>query len=154
MINAGRNHHRIGMGSHSLTAMGFPGYNAHPPESAKGFGEVLKRAGYSTMFIGKWDHTPQWESTFAGPFDRWPSGDGFEHFYGFMSGDMNNFNPIMWVDHTPVQPNYDQPGYHVNEDMADTAIRWISMLKASAHKKPFCHDVGDGRRARTAPGAA
>jgi arylsulfatase len=137
VINAGRNHHRIGMGSHSLTAMGFPGYNAHPPESAKGFADILKRAGWSTMFIGKWDHTPQWESTFAGPFDRWPSGDGWEHFYGFMSGDMNNFNPIMWMDHTPMQPNYDAPGYHVNEDMADTAIRWISMLKASAQKKPF-----------------
>ncbi len=82
-------------------------------------------------------HAPQWESTFAGPCDRWPSGDGFEHFYGFMSADMNNFNPIMWIDHTPTQPNYDQPGYHVNEDMADTAIRWISMLKASARKKPF-----------------
>ena len=136
-IAAGRNHHRIGMGSHSLTAMGFPGYNAHPPESAKGFSEILKNEGWSTMFIGKWDHTPQWESTFAGPFDRWPSGDGWEHFYGFMSGDMNNFNPIMWMDHTPMQPNYDQPGYHVNEDMADTAIRWISMLRASAQKKPF-----------------
>ncbi len=136
-IAAGRNHHNIGMGSHSLTAMGFPGYNAHPPESAKGFGDILKRAGWSTMFIGKWDHTPQWESTFAGPFDRWPSGDGWEHFYGFMSGDMNNFNPIMWMDQTPMQPNYDKPGYHVNEDMADTAIRWISMLRASAQKKPF-----------------
>ena len=86
-IAAGRNHHRIGMGSHSLTAMGFPGYNAHPPDSAKGFSEILKKAGWSTMFIGKWDHTPQWESTFSGPFDRWPSGDGWEHFYGFMSGD-------------------------------------------------------------------
>jgi len=137
-IAAGRNHHRIGMGSHSLTAMGFPGYNAHPPDSAKGFSEILKKTGWSTMFIGKWDHTPQWESTFSGPFDRWPSGDGWEHFYGFMSGDMNNFNPIMWMDHTPVQPNYDAPGYHVNEDMADTAIRWISMQRASAHDKPFC----------------
>lgn len=136
-IAAGRNHHNLGMGSHSLTAMGFPGYNAHPPESAKGFSEILKREGWSTMFIGKWDHTPQWESTFAGPFDRWPSGDGWEHFYGFMSGDMNNFNPIMWMDHTPMQPNYDKPGYHVNEDMADTAINWISMLRASAKDKPF-----------------
>ncbi|MEN8799899.1 MAG: arylsulfatase, partial [Flavobacteriaceae bacterium] len=137
-IAAGRNHHNIGMGSHSLTAMGFPGYNAHPPESAKGFSEILKREGWSTMFIGKWDHTPQWESTFSGPFNRWPSGDGWEHFYGFMSGDMNNFNPIMWIDHTPTQPNFDQPGYHVNEDMADTAINWISMLRASDHNKPFC----------------
>ena len=137
-IAAGRNHHNIGMGSHSLTAMGFPGYNAHPPESAKGFAEILKRAGWSTMFLGKWDHTPQWEGTFAGPFDRWPSGDGWEHFYGFMSGDMNNFNPIMWVDHTPVQPNYDAPGYHVNKDMSTKAIEWISMLKASDHNKPFC----------------
>ena len=137
-IAAGRNHHRIGMGSHSLTAMGFPGYNAHPPESAKGFSEILKRSGWSTMFLGKWDHTPQWETTFAGPFDRWPSGDGWEHFYGFMSGDMNNFNPIMWVDHTPMQPSYDQPGYHVNEDLSSTAINWISMLRASDHDKPFC----------------
>ena len=137
-IAAGRNHHNLGMGSHSLTAMGFPGYNAHPPNSAKGFADILKNEGWSTMFLGKWDHTPQWESTFSGPFDRWPSGDGWEHFYGFMSGDMNNFNPIMWMDHTPMQPNYDQPGYHVNEDMADTAINWISMLKASDHKKPFC----------------
>jgi arylsulfatase len=137
-IAAGRNHHNIGMGSHSLTAMGFPGYNAHPPESAKGFSEILKREGWSTMFIGKWDHTPQWESTFSGPFNRWPSGDGWEHFYGFMSGDMNNFNPIMWMDHTPMQPNFDEPGYHVNEDMADTAINWISMLRASDHNKPFC----------------
>ena len=136
-IAAGRNHHNLGMGSHSLTAMGFPGYNAHPPASARGFGDILKNAGWSTMFIGKWDHAPQWESTFAGPFDRWPSGDGWEHFYGFMSGDMNNFNPIMWKDHTPMQPNYDQPGYHINEDMADTAISWISMLRASAQKKPF-----------------
>ena len=56
-IAAGRNHHRIGMGSHSLTAMGFPGYNAHPPESAKGYADILKRAGWSTMFLGKWDHT-------------------------------------------------------------------------------------------------
>jgi len=59
-IAAGRNHHRIGMGSHSLTAMGFPGYNAHPPDTAKGYGEILKREGWSTMFLGKWDHTPQW----------------------------------------------------------------------------------------------
>ena len=137
-IGAGRNHHNLGMGSHSLTAMGFPGYNAHPPASAKGFADILKREGWSTMFLGKWDHTPQWESTFAGPFDRWPSGDGWEHFYGFMSGDMNNFNPIMWADHTPLQPNYDAPGYHVNEDMSTKAIEWISMLKASDHDKPFC----------------
>ena len=137
-IAAGRNHHNLGMGSHSLTAMGFPGYNAHPPASAKGFADILKREGWSTMFLGKWDHTPQWESTFAGPFDRWPSGDGWEHFYGFMSGDMNNFNPIMWADHTPLQPNYDAPGYHVNEDMSTKAIEWISMLKASDHDKPFC----------------
>ena len=138
VINAGRNHHRIGMGSHSLTAMGFPGYDAHPPESAKGFGEILKRAGYGPPCSSASGTTPRSGSLPSpGPFDRWPSGDGFEHFYGFMSGDMNNFNPIMWVDHTPVQPNYDAPGYHVNEDMADTAIRWISMLRASAHKKPF-----------------
>ena len=73
-IAAGRNHHNLGMGSHSLTAMGFPGYNAHPPASAKGFADILKNEGWSTMFIGKWDHTPQWESIFAGLLTAGPRG--------------------------------------------------------------------------------
>ncbi len=135
---AGRNHHSIGLGSHSLTAMGFPGYNAHVPPSARGFARVLQMFGWLTSMIGKWDHTPQWESTVAGPFDRWPTREGFDRFYGFMSADMNNFNPIMWTEHTPVQPGLGKTDYHVIEDMADKAIEFVSMTKAAKAEKPFC----------------
>ncbi len=135
---AGRNHHAIGMGSHSLSAMGFPGYNAHVPPTAKSFARILQLFGWATYMIGKWDHTPQWEATVAGPFDRWPSGDGFDHFYGFMSADMNNFNPIMWTEHTPIEPGLGRTDYHISEDMADKAINYITGLKAAKADKPFC----------------
>jgi hypothetical protein len=71
-IMAGRNHHRIGLGSHSLTAMGFPGYNAFPPESGKSVAKHLQKAGFVNYAIGKWDHTPLYEVSESGPFDRWP----------------------------------------------------------------------------------
>jgi arylsulfatase len=77
-IMAGRNPHRIGLGSHSLTAMGFPGYNAMPPESAKSVAKVLQQNGFVNYAIGKWDHTPLYEVSQVGPFGRWPSGEGFD----------------------------------------------------------------------------
>ena len=80
-IMAGRNHHRIGLGSHSLTAMGFPGYNAFPPESGKSIAKHMQKAGFVNYAIGKWDHTPLYEVSETGPFDRWPSGEGFDHYY-------------------------------------------------------------------------
>ena len=89
-IMAGRNHHRIGLGSHSLTAMGFPGYNAFAPESGKSVATHLQKAGFVNYALGKWDHTPLYEVSQSGPFDRWPSGEGFDHYYGFMAADADN----------------------------------------------------------------
>ena len=75
-LMAGRNPHSIGLGSHALTAMGFPGYNAIVPETAKSVANYLQEAGYVNYALGKWDHTPLYEVSQVGPFNRWPSGVG------------------------------------------------------------------------------
>jgi arylsulfatase A-like enzyme len=136
-ILAGRNHHSIGLGSHAITAMGFPGYNAHTPRSAATVAKVLQLSGYTTFAAGKWDHTPFADLTVAGPFDRWPSGDGFDHYYGFMSADTDQFAPPMWIDHTPVNPSVGKPDYHVTTDMADKAIEWITAMKSARPDRPW-----------------
>ena len=136
-LMAGRNHHSVGMGSHALLAMGFPGYNGRTPKSAATVAKVLQQRGYTTMALGKWDHTPPGDVTIAGPFDRWPSGDGFDHFYGFMSADTNNFKPAMWADHTPIEPAAGKPDYHLSTDMADKAISFITGLKSARPERPF-----------------
>src|SRR5664279_6126600 len=79
-LMAARNPHRIGLGSHALTAMGFPGYNGTPPESAKSIAKDFQHAGYETFAVGKWDHTPLPEASGSGPFHHWASGEGFDHF--------------------------------------------------------------------------
>jgi arylsulfatase len=136
-IMAGRNHHRIGLGSHSLTAMGFPGYNAFPPESGKSVAKHLQKAGFVNYAIGKWDHTPLYEVSESGPFDRWPSGEGFDHFYGFMAGDTDNYRSLVWRDHFPTEDWMDKPGYHWSEAMADEAIRNITSHESVSPDKPF-----------------
>lgn len=93
-LMAGRNPHSIGMGSHALTAMGFPGYNAIMPESAKSVANYLQEEGYVNYALGKWDHTPLYEVSQVGPFDRWPSGEGFQHAYTFMAADVHQFVPL------------------------------------------------------------
>ena len=102
---AGRNHHRIGLGSHSLTAMGFPGYNAIPAGvGASRWPSTCRRRASSNYAIGKWDHTPLYEVSESGPFDRWPSGEGFDHYYGFMAADADQFRSVMCDDHRPIEP--------------------------------------------------
>ena len=91
---AGRNTHAIGLGSHALTAMGFPGYNAMMPATAKSVANYLAEQGYVNYALGKWDHTPLYEVSQVGPFDRWPSGDGFEHFYGHLHTEVGYFPPF------------------------------------------------------------
>ncbi len=136
-LMTGRNHHSVGMGSHALLAMGYPGYNGLIPKSAASVAKVLQQRGYTTMALGKWDHTPPGDVTIAGPFDRWPTGDGFDHFYGFMSADTNNFKPAMWADHTPIEPALGKPNYHLSTDMADQAIVDITGLKSARPGRPF-----------------
>jgi arylsulfatase len=136
-IMAGRNHHRIGLGSHSLTAMGFPGYNAFPPESAKSIAKHLQEAGFVNYAIGKWDHTPLYEVSESGPFDRWPSGEGFDHYYGFMAADADNYRSLLWRDHTPIEDWEGNVDYHLSESMADEFIRNITSHVSVSPDKPF-----------------
>jgi len=133
-LMAGRNPHAIGLGSHALTAMGFPGYNAIVPETAKSVANYLQETGYVNYALGKWDHTPLYEVSQVGPFHRWPSGEGFEHAYTFMSADVHQFIPVMWNDHTP-EPY--RKTYHLDKDLADRAIDWITGHKSIKPELPF-----------------
>jgi len=133
-LMAGRNPHSIGLGSHALTAMGFPGYNAIVPASAKSVANYLERAGYVNYALGKWDHTPLHEVSQVGPFDRWPSGEGFQHAYTFMAADVHQFVPVMWNDHTP-EPY--RSSEHLDKDLADRAIEWITGHKSLRAEDPF-----------------
>jgi arylsulfatase len=137
VIMAGRNHHRIGLGSHSLTAMGFPGYNAFPPESGKSIAKHLQKAGFVNYAIGKWDHTPLYEVSESGPFDRWPSGEGFDHYYGFMAADADNYRSLLWRDHNPIEDWEGKKDYHLSEAMADEFIRNITSHVSVSPDKPF-----------------
>jgi len=133
-LMAGRFPHSIGLGSHALTAMGFPGYNAMVPPSAKSVANYLEAEGYVNYALGKWDHTPLYEVSQVGPFDRWPSGEGFEHAYTFMSADVHQFVPVMWNDHTP-EPY--RSSEHLDKDLADRAIGWITGHKSIKPDLPF-----------------
>ena len=133
-LMTGRNPHTIGLGSHSLTAMGFPGYNAMVPESCKTGANYLADAGYINYAIGKWDHTPLYEISQVGPFNRWPSGEGFHHSYCFMAADVHQFIPVMWDDHHP-EPY--RESIHLDHDLADRAIEWITGHQSLKPQDPF-----------------
>lgn len=133
-LMAGRNPHMIGLGSHALTAMGFPGYNAIVPPTAKSVANYLEHAGYVNYALGKWDHTPLYEVSQIGPFDRWPSHEGFAHAYTFMAADVHQFIPVMWDDHHP-EPY--RKSEHLDKDLADRAIQWITGHKSLDDQLPF-----------------
>jgi len=133
-LMAGRNPHTIGLGSHALTAMGFPGYNAIVPDTCKSVANYLADAGYVNYALGKWDHTPVYEVSQVGPFERWPSGEGFHHAYTFMAADVHQFVPVMWNDHTPEPYRKTE---HLDKDLADRAIEWITGHKSLRPDDPF-----------------
>jgi len=136
-LMAGRFPHSIGLGSHSLTAMGFPGYNAMIPEDAQSVAKSLQLNGYTNYALGKWDHTPLYEVSQIGPFKRWPSGEGFDHYYGFMAADAHQFRPVIWSDHTPVEPGSMNSDYILDEDLADRTIEYITGHKSIDPDRPF-----------------
>ncbi len=133
-LMAGRNPHMIGLGSHALTAMGFPGYNAIVPPTAKSVANYLEESGYINYALGKWDHTPLYEVSQVGPFDRWPSDEGFAHSYTFMAADVHQFIPVLWDDHHP-EPY--RKSEHLDKDLADRAIEWITGHKSLDKELPF-----------------
>ena len=136
-LMAGRNTHKIGLGSHALSAMGFPGYNGTPPESAKSLAKHFQHAGFETFAIGKWDHTPLPEASGSGPFHHWASGEGFDHFYGFMAADADDYRTLLWEDHRAAETWMDKPGYHLTTDLADRAIDNITSHVSIYPDRPF-----------------
>ena len=136
-ILSGRNHHSIGLGSHALTAMGFPGYAGRVPYEAQEVARLARDEGYGTFALGKWDHTPTFQIHQNGPFTYWPTNDGFDHTYTFMSADANNYTPVMYAGHEPVEPSRGKPDYHLSVDLADKAIHYLTGHVSINPDKPF-----------------
>ena len=136
---SGRNHHSVGMGGITEIATSAPGYSSVRPKNKAPLAEILKLNGYSTAHFGKCHEVPVWETSPMGPFDRWPSpGNGFEHFYGFIGGETNQYAPAIYQDTVPIEPDRTaDEGYHFTEDMTDRSIEWIRQQKALMPDKPF-----------------
>ena len=133
----GRNHHTVHMGRITEAANSFPAFDTVIPREAATIAEVLRQNGYATGMFGKGHLTPQWEMGPAGPFDRWPTGLGFDRFYGFPGAETSQFEPDLYDQTTPIAPYIGRDDYHLTEDMADRAIEWMQRVKAHRPDKPF-----------------
>ncbi len=133
----GRNHHSAHTGVIMEAGTGFPGYDTVMQKDTATVAEVLKQSGWNTAWFGKNHNVPDWQSSQAGPFDLWPTGLGFEHFYGFIGGDTSQWRPAVIEGTRPVEPYLGKPDYNFDYDMADQAIRWIQMQQAVAQDRPF-----------------
>ena len=142
----GRNHHSCGMGGITEIATGAPGLCSVLPNSMSPLAKTLKLNGYSTAQFGKCHEVPVWQASPAGPFDQWPAGGGgFEYFYGFIGGEANQWYPTLYEGTTPVEPEKTpEEGYHLVDDMATKAIKWIGQQKSLMPDKPFFIDVAPG----------
>ena len=133
----GRNHHSVGFGVISEMATGYPGYNSvMGPESAT-TAKVLKDNGYRTSWFGKNHNTPSFETSQAGPFDQWPTGMGFDYFYGFNAGDVTQWEPMLTRNTTPIAPFVGNPKWNLITAMADEAIDWMKQLNDIDPTLPF-----------------
>ena len=112
----GRNHHSVASGVITEFATGYPGYNSLVPKSAGSVGAVLKENGYNTSWYGKMHNIPDWMSSQAGPFDLWPTGLGFEYFYGFIGGDSDQWHPALYENTRPIEPYLGKPDYILDAD--------------------------------------
>ncbi|HEY6842061.1 MAG TPA: arylsulfatase, partial [Chthoniobacterales bacterium] len=133
----GRNHHSVGYGVIGELSTGYPGYDSIIPPDSATLAAILKGNGYATSWFGKDHNTPSFQYSDAGPFDQWPSGMGFDYFYGFLGGETDQWTPYLFRDHTQVFPWIGKPGYNLTTDLADDAIRHIRNLNAASPDKPF-----------------
>jgi arylsulfatase len=134
----GRNHHSNGVARVVDLAAGFPGYNADIPRENGFLSEILRGEGYATFAVGKWHLAPLNQTTMGSPRDKWPLGRGFDRFYGFMEGETDQFHPQLVHDNHAIDPpRTPEEGYHLTEDLADQAIRYVSDLRAAAPEQPF-----------------
>ena len=134
---SGRNHHTASTGVITEMATGYPGYNSLMSKSCGTIGEILRGNGYNTAWFGKNHNVPDWQSSQAGPFDLWPTSLGFEHFYGFIGGDTDQWHPALFDGTNPIETPAHDPAYHLDADLANHAIAWIQQQHSLAPDKPF-----------------
>lgn len=133
----GRNHHNTANGFLVEWATGFPSYNNMMPRSTATIAQVMKYNGVNTSWFGKNHNTPDWETSAVGPFDRWPTGMGFDYFFGFNAGETNQYYPVIFENTVPVEANKTpEEGYHFMTDMTDRAIGWMQLQKSISPEKP------------------
>ena len=149
---AGRNHHSCGTGVIIEMGTGYPGYTGIIPKSTALVSQMLRDNGYATGMFGKWHNTPEPDISPAGPFDRWPTGLGFDYFYGFNQGETHQYYPTIYRNTTWVpQPKSPEQGYHFTADMTDEAIAWTRNVRAADPDKPWFNYFSTSRRSRPAP---
>jgi arylsulfatase len=132
----GRNHHTCNAGAVMDVATAFEGNTGVRPKSVATLAEMLRQNGYSTAAFGKWHLTPLWETSPVGPFDNWPTGSGFEKFYGFLGGETNHWAPLLYDGVTKVELTRD-PNYHFSVDMTNQTIAWVRAQQSLTPDKPF-----------------
>ncbi len=144
----GRNHHSEGFGIISELATGFPGYNSIIPKDTATVGRILRDNGYRTAWFGKDHNTPTYMTSQAGPFEQWPTGMGFQHFYGFLGGETSQWQPNVFRDTTPIYPYIGHPGWNLTTAMADDAVHWLKQLNDIDPTLPFlCYYAPGGTHA-------
>ncbi len=132
----GRNHHRVGNGTIAERASDFDGYTGIIPKTSATVAETLHHYGYKSAAFGKWHNTPANQTTAMGPFDRWPTGHGFDYFYGFLAGETSQWEPRLYENLNPVEPPHDEK-YHLTEDMAEKGLAWVKRHQAFSPDQPF-----------------
>jgi arylsulfatase A-like enzyme len=134
----GRNHHSAGTGVIIELGTGYPGYTGIIPQSTAMVPEILRANGYATGMFGKAHNTPEMEISPVGPFNRWPTGQGFDYFYGFNQGETSQWYPVLYRNTAAVsQPKTPEQGYHFTADMTDEAIAWTGNTRAADKSKPW-----------------
>lgn len=132
----GRNHTRVGSGTIAERAVDWDGYTGIIPKTSASIAEILKQYGYNTSAFGKWHNSPANQTTTMGPKDYWPNGYGFEYFYGFLAGETSQYEPRLFENYNPIEPEYSE-SYHLTEDMTEKALEWLGQHKSFSPDKPF-----------------
>ncbi|VVS94176.1 arylsulfatase [Desulfoluna spongiiphila] len=135
-LKTGRNHHTANTGSIMESSTGFPGNTGQVPNSVAPLAEMLRLNGYSTGAFGKWHETAAWETSVSGPFDRWPTHQGFDKFYGFIGGETDQWYPLIYDGVIKVTPPKTE-NYHFTVDMTNQAIQWVKAQQSMTPDKPF-----------------
>jgi arylsulfatase A-like enzyme len=135
-LKTGRNHHTVNTGSIMESSTAFPGNTGQNPNSVAPLAEMLRLNGYSTGAFGKWHETAPWETSVSGPFDRWPTHQGFDKFYGFIGGETDQWYPLIYDGLIKVEPPK-MPNYHFTVDMTNQAINWVKAQQSMTPDKPF-----------------